>query len=428
MRKLKIAIVNKFFYLKGGSEKVMFDEAALLEDNGHKTAYFSMNHPKNPDDYKYSKYFIDYIELSNLGKEYSLLEKLNIVKNLIYNNRAAASFEQFIADFKPDIIHCHNISSQISPSILFVAQKYGIPTVMTIHDCQLVCPGYLLMLSGNKICNKKCLKGNYWNCVLNKCVKNSYSASLVSTLQMYFNKYTGSYTNYVNKFIFPSQFLMNLSVESGISEAKAIHIPNFTDSENVVPNNTNQGYFLYVGRLSVEKGLFTLLKAFRHLPGINLKIVGTGPIESELVKIKDNENLNNIEFLGYKTGEELKTIFKNCIALILPSECYENAPMTIIEAFAHGKPAIGSNIGGIPEMIEPKVTGLLFEAGNVLELAQEIAELNSNPDKVALMGLNSRKKAETVYSSKFHYEKLTELYNSLICPLKPARQPEQGVS
>ena len=130
---------------------------------------------------------------------------------------------------------------------------------MTIHDCQLICPGYLLMLSGNKICNeKKCISGNYLNCVLNKCVKNSYSASFISAFQLYINKYTGSYTNYVDKFIFPSQFLMDLSVSAGIPSEKTVHIPNFTDADNIVPEYTTQGYFLYVGRLSGKRFIYVI--------------------------------------------------------------------------------------------------------------------------------------------------------------------------
>jgi len=427
-QKLKIAFVNKFFFLKGGSEKVMFDEANILEHNGHETAFFSMHHPQNPGNYKYSEYFVDYIELSNIGKEYSLLEKLKIIKNIIYNKQAAVNFEKFINDFKPDIIHCHNISSQISPSILRVAKKYNVPAVITMHDCQFVCPNYLLMKSGVKICEgNNCARGSYIHCFLNKCVKNSYSASLISALQMYFNRFTGSYTEYTDKFISPSNFLRNKVMETGLAKEKTVFIPNFVNIDEYTPEHSNYGYFLYAGRLSFEKGVNTLLNSFKKLPEARLKIAGTGPLEKELVKFTEQNNMNNVEFLGYQTGEALKESFKNCKALIIPSECYENAPMTVVEAFAYGKPVIGSNLGGIPEMVEHNKTGMLFEPKNTSELTNMISELNSTPEKVALLGRQARKKAEKLYNSSFHYEKLMELYNSLICLKKPDQLPVKDV-
>lgn len=414
-KKAKTALVNKFFFLKGGSEKVMFDEAKLLEHNGHEIAFFSMHHPNNSKEYKYSKYFVDYVELANTGKEYSLPEKFKTVKNIIYNKQAEINFEKFINDFKPDIIHCHNITSQISPSVLRTAKKHSVPTVMTMHDCQLVCPNYILMKSGKTVCvENKCLKGNYINCFLNKCTKNSYSASLISTVQMYFNRITGSYTDYTDKFISPSNFLRNKVIESGIYKDKIAVVPNFVNIEEYTPEYSNSGYFLYAGRLSFEKGVETLLNAFKTLPDIHLKIIGTGPLEEEFIKYKEEHQLNNVCFEGYQCGEALKENFKNCIALIIPSECYENAPMTIIEAFAFGKPVIGSDIGGIPEMIENESTGFLFEPGNVPELIKKIKGLHSNLEKATTMGKSARKKAEEIYNSDFHYKKLREIYDSLL--------------
>lgn len=410
--KLKIAFVNKFFFLKGGSEKVMFDEAHLLEQNGHQVEYFSMHHPNNPESYEYSKYFVDYVELSNAGKEYSIFDKIKIAKNLIYNKQAEINFERFINDFKPDIIHCHNISSQISPSVLRVAKKYNIPAVMTMHDYQLVCPNYTFMYAGQEVCQDyKCMGAKYFNCLLNKCSKGSYSASLISTVQMYFNYYTKSYTGYLDKLISPSEFLKNIMVESGISNDKVKFIPNFVSINEFNPEYSNEGYFLYAGRLSFEKGVKTLLKAFKQLPDTGLKIVGTGPLEEELFKFKEENEITNVSFEGYQSGENLKELFKNCIGLIIPSEWHENAPMTIIEAFASGKPVIGTKLGGIPEMVEQDKTGFLFEPKNDLELAEKVKELSLNPDKVVEMGKQARKKAESIYNSAYHYENLMEIYN-----------------
>lgn len=413
MKKLKIAIVNKFFFLRGGQESLAFSEAEMLKNTGNEVAFFSMKHPSNPENYEYDKYFIDYAEFSNIGKEYSFFRKLNFAKNFIRNAQAAKNFELFIKDFKPDIIHCHGIAHQITPTILVVAKKYNIPVVQTLHDFQLVCPNYTLLTSGKTICDDlKCLNGNYLHCIKNKCVKNSLPASVLSSLELLFN--FKIYSNYIDRFISPSNFLRNIIIKSGISENKILHIPNSIDVEHYSPEYKSSGYFIYVGRLSFEKGLITLLNAFEKLPEAQLKIIGTGPEQDNLIDYKEKKNLKNVEFLGFKTPAELTQYFNECEAMILPSEWYENAPMSIIEAFSYGKPVIASNLGGVPEMIQDDFSGYIFQAGSSCDLVEKINKFLNDNSLHEKLGKNAREFALKNYNKQSHFDKLLNLYHSII--------------
>jgi len=411
---MKAALVNKFFYRKGGQEAVMLEEAELLKARGHEIAYFSMHHPNNPE-YKYDKYFADYVELSDSGKNHSFFEKINIAKNFIYNPKAAAKFQEFINDFQPDIIHCHGITHQLTPSILEVAKKHNIPVVQTLHDYQIICPNYSFLLSGKEIClDKKCAKGNYLNCILNKCIKNSYPASILGTAEMFINYSGGKYINLVDKFISPSKFLRQSVIDSGVSENKIEYIPNFSGVDVEESEIGYENYFLFAGRLSHEKGVFTLLKAFKDLPEAKLKLIGTGPIEEELKNYQNENAITNVEFLGYKSGSELQELFKNALAVIIPSEWYENAPMSILEAFSYSKCVIGSNLGGIPEMIINNKTGYLFNYSDEQGLKEKINSLAKNPELAISLGKNAKTFANENFSKESHINKLEALYLSLV--------------
>jgi len=411
---MKIAIVNKFFFLKGGQETLMFEEAKLLEQAGNEIAFFSMHHPNNTSDYKYNKYFVDQVEFSNLGKEYSLFQKLKFANNFIYNNQAIVKFEAFINDFKPNVIHCHGIAHQITYSILSAAKKYKIPVVQTLHDYQLICPCYTLLKGSKKVCDvENCSSSFYINCITNKCVKTSIGASILSSAEMIFNHKINKLSSYIDKYICPSNFLMNKMINNGLPAEKFVHIPNFINGiDRIQPEFNNQGYFLFFGRLSYEKGLLTLLNAFKKMESCNLKIVGTGPIEKELIIFKEENNINNVEFVGFQSGDNLTNLIKNSIAVILPAEWHENAPMSIIESFAYGKPVIATNLGGSPEMIKEAETGYLFNPSNIKELKEKCLLFIEQPNLAANLGKNARNFALKNYNSQIHMEKLLRVYNN----------------
>jgi glycosyltransferase involved in cell wall biosynthesis len=402
---MNLIFANNYYYIRGGSERVFFEEMELLKSHGHKVIPFSRNYDKNFQS-EYSKFFPSNFEYENVP----LNKKISAAFKLIYSFESKNKFNDLLNYFKPDIIHAHNIYGRLTTSIIDSAKSKKIPIVMTLHDYKLICPSYLMLLNG-AVC-ELCKGSKFYNCVLTRCHKNSFVASSIYTVETYFNYFLKKY-DYIKYFICPSKFALRKHAEGGIPEDKLVHIPNFINVSEFNPNYESGDYILYVGRLSKEKGIFTLLKAVKGID-VRLKIVGDGPIRKDCEEFVSENSIKNVEFLGYKTGNELKEIIRNSNFLIIPSEWYENAPMTIIEAFAYGKPIIGANIGGIPEMIIAGETGLLFQAGDYNELREKIIYLLNNPSLITKMGKMAREKAESEYSEEIHYQRLIEVYKKVL--------------
>jgi glycosyltransferase involved in cell wall biosynthesis len=402
---MKLVFANNYYYIRGGVERIFFQEMELLLSHGHKVIPFSRHYSKNLPS-EYSTYFPSAFEYENV----SLYEKVSAAFKLIYSLESKYKFSELLDYFKPDLIHAHNIYGRLTTSIIDAAKHNKIPSVITLHDYKLICPSYL-MLSNGEIC-EKCKGGKFYNCVLKRCHKNSILASLVYTAESYFNYILKKY-DYLRYLICPSKFSLKKHAEMGIPEEKLVHIPNFTFVNEYEPKYTPGDYILYVGRLSKEKGILTLLKAVKNFD-VKLKIVGDGPMRREYEAFVDENHIKNVEFLGYKTGDELKEIYRNCIFVVIPSEWYENAPMTVIEAFASGKPVVGANIGGIPEMVIEEETGLLFKSGNHEDLREKLGYLLRNPSLIVKMGQMAREKAVKEYNEGAHYNRLIEVYKKAL--------------
>ena len=309
-------------------------------------------------------------------------------------------------------MHLHNFAHQISPSILHVLKRFGIPSVMTMHDYKLVCPVYSLLLNGSPC--ERCRGGKYYQCFINSCVKNSRIKSLLSTIEMYTHHKLLHIYELIKIYISPSRFLKNKAMEMGFQK-KIVHLPNFVNVEDFTPNyDFVENSIVYVGRLSYEKGLLTLIEAVRNIKNLNLKVIGEGPqredLESRVESLQPRMN-GHIHFLGYKSGGELINEIRNSLFLVLPSESYENNPLAIIEGYALGKPVIGSKIGGIPELVKEEETGLCFEPGNVEELGSKIEYLKGNPRKIKEMGRNARTFVEQELNADRHYQDLISIYS-----------------
>ncbi len=385
---------------------VYFDTVKLLEEHNHSSVFFSMQHPENLPCLT-SEYFVSYADL-NASK--GPVDKIKIAARILYSLESKKRIESLIKNERPDIAHLHNIHHQISPSILHSFKKFNIPVVMTLHDYKMSCPAYS-MLDDGKVC-EACKGAKYYCCFLKTCVKNSKAKSLLNTIEMYLHHKILHIYDLVDVFISPSEFLKNKLEEMGF-RGNIRHVSNFVNLDDFPPRyNCEENSFVYFGRLSKEKGLFILIEAVKNLD-IKLKIIGEGPIEESLKSEVRTQKSDNIDFLGYKSGEELKNEIRKSMFVVLPSECYENNPRSIIEAFALGKPVIGSRIGGIPELVRDYVTGLLFEPGNPDDLRRCISYLKSNPDKIVEMGKNGRNLIEKEYNPDAYYQKLIALYDSI---------------
>lgn len=402
---MKIAICNNFFYMRGGSERVMLDESECLNELKHEIVYFSRQNSKNYES-SYAHLFPEYINYRDLNG----FKKIKSAINIVYSRQSKRYFNSFVNIANPDIIHGHNIYSGLTYSIVDVAKKYNIPFVLTLHDLKMICPSYL-MLNNGEVC-ERCLSGNYWNCTMHRCHKNNVIASFIVTIEAYFNKIFKKY-DWIDSFICPSRFLIEKVGLASFLRDKLVYLPNSLNPKAYVPSYGAGEYALFVGRLSHEKGLITLLKAFQDIP-IPLKIAGTGPLNEQARSFVRDNNLSHIGFEGYCSGDNLSNLYKNAAFIVVPSECYENAPMCILESFAYGKPVVGANIGGIPELVIDGDTGLLFEPGSHESLRSAVTSLWGKTALIDKMGHTARNRIENEFSSTRHVQKLIEIYERAI--------------
>ena len=407
---MKILFLNNFYYLRGGSEKVMFEEMRLLRDAGHEVAAFARGHERN-EPAEYSEFFPPSLETERLGFSPKTVQT---VKELIYSHDARRGLKQVVSRFKPDIVHAHNIYGRLSLSVLDELKTADIPVVMTLHDLKLLCPSYL-MLNHGKVC-ERCRGKRFFHAVMSKCHKGSYLASFVYAVESWINRTFGKYAS-VSRFITPSRFLRDKCIEYGWDARKIQHIPNFIDSSVMSPIRRGGGYLLYIGRLSHEKGVVTLIRAYaKARQMIPLMIVGDGPMR-EALELEAHTAGLPIKFAGFLRGAQLAEALNGALGVVMPSEWYENAPLSLLESFAAGKPVIGARIGGIPEMIDNGVNGFLFEPGNVSELASMLERFISlAPERINRMGRSARTKVEEEFTEKLHTGMLLDVYHSVLKP------------
>ncbi|MFX0117412.1 MAG: glycosyltransferase family 4 protein, partial [Candidatus Hodarchaeota archaeon] len=382
-------MINKFYYVRGGTERYCFDMTKLLQRKGHTVIPFSMRHDRNRES-EYAEHFVEEISFERSTNPWRPLTSIKAATRAVYSREAERNLEGLIRNTRPDIAYLHNIHHHISLSILPVLKKHNIPAIWRLHDYSLFCPNYLFSYSRQAIC-EACSGGRYYQVVLRKCRRDSRAASLVAGFGAYLNRWL-RLCDLVDLFVAPSHFLKEKMVQHGLDAKRLIVIPNFIELSAFEPlpppsplsgpslspgdlkerEKEEEGYLLYFGRLSKEKGLGTLIEAVAQVPDIRLKIVGDGPQCQELQALAKHTVRGRVEFAGYQPTEELITTLKSAQMVVLPSEWYENCPYTILEAFAARKPVIASNIGGIPELVEDRRDGLLFEPGNSEELTDRL--------------------------------------------------------
>ena len=401
---MRILLVNKYFYRKGGAETYFFALAEGLKALGHEVAFFSMKHPNNEPSY-WSKYFVS--EKDYVG-EISAFKKVQEASTLIYSFEAKRKFDALLEEFKPDIIHMNNVHRQLTLSILDAShlKKHHVPVVYTAHDYILLCPAYTMVNGRGEVCDA-CLDRHFMHATKNMCVKGSRAKSALATMEAEFLKLHHSYSK-IDLIIAPSQFMKSKLDEGGFA-GKTVAMQNFlTDSQMAMGarvanthkfEDTQAGarpYFLFFGRLSKEKGILTLVKAFLQAAGLtnkgadaqsndqdaqvlpdtwDLHIVGEGPERGaieQLIASAGPQAASRIHLLGYKSGEELQREVGNARFTVLSSEWRENMPYSGLESLAAQTPVIGANIGGIPELVVEGETGFAFESGNVSDLSDAL--------------------------------------------------------
>jgi glycosyltransferase involved in cell wall biosynthesis len=404
---MRILSVNKFHRRSGGAESYVFNMMDLLGRKGHQVVPFSMLDERNEPS-PYGKYFVQNV---NYHQHRSALQKISEAGRILYSFESKRKIRDLIHDTSPSLAHCHNIYHQISPSILHVLKEQGLPIVLTAHDYKLLCGNYK-MLSHGQIC-ERCCPGQHYHATIQRCVKNSLTASIVTSIEMYLHRFLDIYS-LVDVIITPSRFVKSKLLQYEFRPEKVVHVPNFVDSTKYQACYDNNGYFLYLGRLVEEKGLRTLLTTMKNLRSVDLWVLGDGPQRAELEEFVSKHQLDNVSFRGFLTGKNLIDAIRYARFVVLPSEWYENNPLSILESFAIGKPVVASRIGGIPELIDEDQDGLLFEAGNSEDLAEKICSMLSTPRRLISMGKAARSKVLRHYTPEQHYTRIMGIYESLV--------------
>lgn len=410
---MKILMANATWYPSGGDWTYIENINRIYESKGHSIIPFAMADKRNFKT-SYDKYFINNINYNDLNQKKSLKNSFKVLANSIYSFDAVNKLSKLLSEITIDIAQLNNIHNIHTPAITYILKKQNIPIVWRILDYKLICPNRTF-LSNNIIC-EKCFKTKYYNCFTNKCKKNSYSASFITTIESYFNKIM-PYYKYIDNFLFQSEFSRDLFVKYGfdINKTTIIENPyNFDINLHSVTNQDSKKYILYFGRISKEKGVFTLFDAMKHIPKINLIVVGNGPDLTEATDYVNKNNILNIEFKGAQWGDQLIPYINNCEFVVVPSEWYEPNPYVILQSFSHKKPVIASNIGGLSDMILNNVNGMLFNPGDPNDLSQCIENLFYNNDKKEFLGKNAKLILSNKYNPDIYYNKSIDLFTNLI--------------
>jgi glycosyltransferase involved in cell wall biosynthesis len=409
---MKILLVSNFYYNRGGDCTYLLYLKNLLEMRGHKVIIFSMDHPQNFAT-ENSRHFVSYINYDEEVKSKTISSLFKVLNRTIYSHEARRKIEELILEERPDIAHLQNIHHHITPSIFYVLKKHNVPIVWTLHDYTVICPN-TSFLSHGRICEKCRKRRYYWPLIL-RCKKNSFGASAMAAFETFMHRILGV-NDLVDIFIAPSRFLEDKLIDYGFSKDKIRHLNNFLIDGPVPYEGENiSDYYLYVGRISEEKGIKTLIDAASENNSYKLKIIGTGPLLEEMVSYaKSKKEKNSTEFLGYKKHEEVLSLLSRCRFVVLPSEWYENYPYSILEAFSFAKPVIGARIGGIPEIIKNWETGLLFDPGDSEDLSLKIRFFIDHPDKAEELGRNAKQFIDQEINADKHFDKLMSVYRDVL--------------
>lgn len=422
---MRIIQVNKFHFVKGGAERYYLDVAASLAHQGHDVEHLAMAHPRNlaagPRDRFVSE--VDY------RSEMGWLDRVRHGTRTIYHAQAARLASEMASSGERPVVHLHNIYHQLSPSIVRAFAQAGAPMVQTLHDYKLVCPAYLLMTEG-KVC-ERCKGGRYVEAFKHRCLLESRGASLVGTVEAYVHRFLRTYGK-VARFLCPSRFMLEKVASFGISRDRLVYLPYFLPLERYEagaistsePTPAASGSrapagglrCVYVGRLSREKGIATLIAAVNRLPKgrLRLDVLGEGPLrESLLAEAEAGHSDGRVRFLGYQTGEELQQTIRDNDFAVVPSEWFENLPFSILEPFALGRPVVGARIGGIPELVRDGETGRLFESGQVDSLCDALLWMTSPEADLEAMGKNARRLIEREHAEGPHLARLVSLYQEV---------------
>jgi glycosyltransferase involved in cell wall biosynthesis len=385
-KQLRILIVHNTYQNRGGEDMVVEVEADMLRNNGHAVEIYSRH-----------------------NDEIVAIPSLALASQTLWSNRTVEDAGRAISSFNPSVIHVHNTFPLISPSLYWAADKARIPVVQTLHNFRLLCPQAMLLRNG-RVC-EDCLGRLPWRGVAHRCYRGSVAQSGLLAGMLALHRALGTWQNKIARYIALNEFCRRKFIEGGLPADRIAVKPNFVDMPPPPEGATRSGA-LFVGRLSPEKGIKTLVGAASRVPQATIKVIGTGADEALL------QGLGNVHALGFRDAETVRAAMCQAACLVIPSICYETFGLVVIEAFACGTPVIGSRLGAMAALIREGETGLLFEPGNSDDLAEKLAWAEAHPDEMIRMGKAARLEYETKYTPEVNYRQLIAIYDEALKAIK----------
>ena len=405
---MRILYCNKFDYQFSGTETYLFDLIHQMDRRAHETALFSMDHGRTPA-FAGRTYRVPQVDFKDPTAGF--VKKIRPAAHALYSPSARRSMRRCVADFLPDVAHVRSIYHHLSPSILWELKQQRIPVLYHLNDFKILCPTYNFVADGHPC--ELCSHGAFHHAATKGCYAGPRSSAVVLAAEAYLHKWLRTYERCVDMFLAPSEFVRNKLIASGFPDARVEVLPHFQVLPADEQLTTDEGYLLYFGRLSPEKGVYELLRTMVRLPHTPLVIAGEGPDRPRLEALVKELNLKQIQFAGMVQGEKLQKLIAGCSFSVFPSHAYETLGKSILESYAWGRPVIASDLGSRPELVQHGVTGLLYADGDREQLAHSIGFLFDRPDLIEKMGTAARRRVRTNHDPEQHMEKLLNLYQRL---------------
>ncbi len=385
----RVLVVHNAYREAGGEDSVVADETALLVRKGHEV-----------------------IEMRRDNRDVDGLGRVDLAVQTLWSARTHRETLELLRRWRPAVVHVHNTLPLISPSLYWACAEAGVPVVQTLHNFRLACPQAMLLRDG-RLC-ESCVGQTPWPALRHGCYRGSRAQTAVVVGMLTLHRRLGTYRDKISRYIALNEFSRQKFVQAGLPAQRIVVKPNFADVERDDAPGSRAG-FLFVGRLAPEKGVDVLAQAWSACRGLALRVAGAGPERASI------EAVAGVTMLGSIGQPDVRREMRGALALVLPSICYENFPRTLVEAFGAGLPVIASRLGAMAELVEPGVTGLLFEPGDASELGELLRWAAEHPVLMARMGTNARARFEALYTPDINYEFLIDIYRSAIGETSTAR-------
>jgi glycosyltransferase involved in cell wall biosynthesis len=405
---MTICMVNTFHYRRGGDSAYALNLEEGLRARGFDVASFAMKHPDSLPSSD-EDLFVEHIDYPELMRRGGIGNALRVLGNSIYNRQARENLARLLDRRPCRMAHVHAVMHHLTAAAVLELHSRELPVVWTLHDFKSVCPTTLFMREG-QVC-EACSGGRFYSALRYRCKRGSLGASAIVTAELYLHRAWKVYEQ-AALLLAPSSFLRDRVLEAGLRPKRIEVLPNFVETDRVGSEGMPGGYALYVGRVTEEKGVETLMRAAADA-NVALHVVGTGEAKEDLEAEAASRGWDHVTFHGHRSGAELEELYRNCSVLAVPSECRENCPMVVLEAFAAGKPVLGSRLGGLVEILDGRGVGELVEPGSVEAWSDALSRWVHDAGACREAGGRAREIAEREYSPQAHFGRLLELYEQV---------------